>query len=88
MTGTFDTLTAARQLEAAGMDRDHAEAIAAVVRAGHGELATKDDITALRNDLGNKIDALAKQMDTLRWLVGLNFAMTMAVLAVVLAHAL
>ena len=87
MTGTFDTLTAARQLEAAGMDRAHAEAIAAVVRAGHGELATKDDITALRNDLGNKIDALAKQMDTLRWLVGLNFAMTMAVLAVVLAHA-
>ena len=77
------------------MDRAHAEAIAAVVRAGHGELATKDDITALRNDLGNKIDALAKQMDalakqmdTLRWLVGLNFAMTMAVLAVVLAHAL
>ena len=87
MTETFDTLTAARKLEAAGMDRAHAEAIAAVVRAGHGELATKDDITALRNDLGNKIDALAKQMDTLRWLVGLNVAMTMAVLAVVLAHA-
>ena len=44
MSGTFDTLTAARELEAAGMDRKQAEAVAGIVRAGHGELATKADL--------------------------------------------
>ena len=83
MSATFDTLTAARQLEAAGMDRAHAEAIAAVVRAGHGELATKDDITAL----SDRIDALTNQMNTLRWVLSLNVAMTMAILAVMLTRA-
>ena len=36
MSGTFDTLTAARKLEAAGMDRKQAEVIVYVVRAGQG----------------------------------------------------
>ena len=44
MSAAFDTLDAARQLEDAGMDRRHAEAVATVVRKGQGELATKDDI--------------------------------------------
>ena len=48
MTAAFDTLAAARELEAAGMDRTQAEAVAGVVRAGQGELATKDDIRHLR----------------------------------------
>ena len=48
MTAAFDTLAAARELEAAGMDRTQAEAVAGVVRAGQGEPATKDDIRNLR----------------------------------------
>lgn len=48
MTAAFDTLAAARELEAAGMDRTQAEAVAEVVRAGQGELTTKDDIRNLR----------------------------------------
>lgn len=47
MTAAFDTLAAARELEAAGMDRTQAEAVAAVVRAGQGELATRADLAAL-----------------------------------------
>ena len=46
-SGTFDTLTAARKLEAAGMDRKQAEAVAGVVRAGQGEFATRADLSAL-----------------------------------------
>ena len=76
MSGTFDTLAAARQLQAAGMERPHAEAVADVVRAGYSGLATEDGIDALGNRIG-----------TLRWVVGLNFAMTMAILAVMLAQA-
>ena len=45
---TFDTLTAAQDLEAVGIERKHAEAIAKTVRAGHGDLATKVDVRILQ----------------------------------------
>ena len=51
MATSFDTLQAARDLEAAGLDRAQAEAIAQVVRQGHSEFATKADIAALKSDL-------------------------------------
>jgi hypothetical protein len=40
----FDTLKAARDLEAAGLEQRQAEAIAAAIRAGQGELATRADL--------------------------------------------
>ena len=52
---TFDTLAAARDLEAAGIERRHAEAIAEGMRdaatADRNEIATKADLDALRADL-------------------------------------
>ena len=52
---TFDALTAARELKAAGLDPAQAEAIAAQLRtaagADHDTLATKSDITALKSDI-------------------------------------
>ena len=62
---TFDSLTAARELEAAGIERTHAEAIAAQLRtaaiaaqlrtaavpADFSELATKADLAVLRAEL-------------------------------------
>ncbi|MCY4317856.1 MAG: hypothetical protein OXE76_01455 [Alphaproteobacteria bacterium] len=59
MTTTFDTLAAAQRMENAGLDRKHAAAIAATVRevadsaaeaatANHTQLATKADLTELR----------------------------------------
>ena len=47
MSGALDTLTAARELEAAGMDCKQAEAVAQAIRAGQGELATSADLSAL-----------------------------------------
>ena len=47
MSAAFDTLTAARRLQDAGMERKHAEAIATVVREGQGELTTTGDLSAL-----------------------------------------
>ncbi|MCY4451912.1 MAG: hypothetical protein OXC01_08175 [Immundisolibacterales bacterium] len=41
-----DTLSALRDLEAAGIDSMHAEAIVGVVARAHEELATKDDLAA------------------------------------------
>ena len=52
---TFDTLSAARDLEAAGTDRDFAEAIAKAIDHGDERAATKADletvITGLRADI-------------------------------------
>ena len=45
MNGTpFDTLGAARELEAAGIERRQAEAIAGAIRNGEGDLVTKDHL--------------------------------------------
>ena len=103
MSAAFDTLAAARQLEDAGITRQHAEAIATVVRAGQGELATKGDIgeldtrltgqiseldTRLTGQIKNLDDKVTTGFGTLRWIVGVNFAMTMAILATLLARAL
>ena len=47
MNGTpFDTLGAARELEAAGIERRQAEAIAGAIRNGEGDLVTKDHLDA------------------------------------------
>ena len=46
MAQAFDTLAAARDLEGAGMARDHAEAIATAIRNGQGDLVTKADLEA------------------------------------------
>lgn len=79
--GTFDTLEASRDLTAAGMDRTQAEAVAAVIRRGQGDLATRGDIRMLRSDLGT----LRSDFRTLQWAVGLLAAMTLATFAGVIA---
>ena len=50
-TTTFDTLAVARELEAAGIERQHAEAIATAINHGDERAATKADINALKADI-------------------------------------
>ena len=73
----FDTLSAARDLEAAGLDKRHAEAIAAAIRSGQGDLATKSDIAAVRSELG-----------IIRWVLGVQAAVTLATFGIVAAKLL
>lgn len=55
MQTTFDALSAARRMEAAGMAREHAEAVAETAReaahADRDELATKADLAELETRL-------------------------------------
>ena len=79
MTAAFDTLAAARDMEQAGLKREAAEAVAAAIRAGQGELATRAtqiDLSAMRNDIAG-----------LRRMIGINIAVGLATLAAVLAIA-
>ena len=51
----FDTLTASKNLQDAGIEPKHAEAIALAVKDSQGELATKQDIQLLRTELKTDI---------------------------------
>ena len=72
-SSTFDTLEATRALEAAGIDRKQAEAHAEQLRAAAGA----------------DIDQLATKVDVgwLRWIAGINLAISLATLAAVLGLA-
>ena len=90
-TSTFDTLTAAHTLEAAGIERDQAEAIAHAIRNGQGDLATKADITTVRAEITAvraEIAAVASRVNTLQWVVGIQSAITLATFAIVAAKLL
>ena len=76
----FDTLAATRDLEAAGMERRQAEAVAEVTAqaavTGHGELATKADLATGLADLKT---AMARQESRIYLaLVGVVFAILAA----------
>ena len=58
MSGTFDTLTAARVLEAAGMDRKQAEAVVGAIGKSQGERATRDDLSVL---IGGRVRCRSKR---------------------------
>ena len=77
-SSTFDALAAARKLEAAGVERSHAEAIADQLRAAAGadldELATKGDLAELGAELG-------AELRMMRWPVSFLAALTLAVAA-------
>ena len=84
---TFDTLSAARALKAAGIEPEHAEAIAGTVRqataADRDALATKADLaeleTRLRAAAQADIAGLRAELGTVRWTVGLIAAFLFAI---------
>ena len=83
---TFNALAAARDLKAAGIEAEHAEAIAGAVHQAAGadraDLATKGDIDALRKetkaDLHREIGTLRSE---LRWILGFLAALILAMAA-------
>ena len=87
---TFNPLATARDLEAAGIERRQAEAIAEGMReaadaaagADRADLATKGDLDALRKetkaDLHREIGALRSE---LRWMLGFLAALILAMAA-------
>ena len=62
---SFDAFSAARALEAAGVERSQAETIASAI-AHTGETATKNDVVALKADLSN----LEARMYRALWIQG------------------
>lgn len=72
-TTTFDTLTAARSLEQAGIEPKQAEAIVAAIHSSRSEIVTKGDLSAavaeLRGSTKDDIAELKKDIAVLRFAV-------------------
>ena len=65
MTSTrFDTLSAARALEAAGVERTQADAIASAI-GNSSENATKSDVSDLKLELSREISAVRAAISAL-----------------------
>ena len=73
---TFDTFSAARALESAGVERDQAEAIASAIGT---QAVTRADLEPL---------ATKAELRTLQWVVGIQSAITLATFAIVAAKLL
>ena len=65
----FDTLSASKELQNAGMDATQAEAIAMVVKGAQGNLVTKADLESVKTELKNDIQRLEDKISNLRWTV-------------------
>ena len=61
-TPVFDTLSAARQLEAAGIETKHAEAIVTAIRQSGEATVTKTDLEALRSDFKADLSSAVNRM--------------------------
>ena len=61
-TATFDTLSAARSLEAAGIESKQAEAIVGAIRSSGEASVTKADLTASTTELRGEMKALAAEL--------------------------
>lgn len=74
---TFDTLAYVKKLREAGVDEKQAEAQAAalvsVLKETSGELAAKQDVDRLRDQMDAKLTLL-------QWMLGFNLALSTAVL--------
>ena len=76
----FDTLTTARDLEAAGVERRqaeaHAEALRRAVSADRDELATKADLAGIRDEL--RADIADLKADMLKVAIGIAIGVVIA----------
>ena len=77
-SAALDTLSVSRRLEAAGFTRPQADAMAGVVSEA-ADPAARDLVT--KKDVQIEFAPVRADIGLLKWMVGANFAFTVAVLA-------
>ena len=76
MVAAFDTSSAAKELQAAGLEQAHAEAIVRIIRAGQGDLGLKADVAALRTEVA----AVRTELRVMKWVLVFLAALNLAIL--------
>lgn len=83
-TITFDTLAYVKTLREAGVEEKQAEAqataLAAVLKSGVTDLATKQDMELLRAEL--KKDLAETKAELIRWVVGVGILQTTLIVGI------
>ena len=85
-----------KDLQQAGLEKSHAEAIALAVKQGQGDLATKQDIALLKSEIGRLRTEIKSEIGRLRtelrsdnvwlkWALGVNLALTIGIFAVIIS---
>ena len=91
-TATFDTLSAARKLEAAGVERRqaeaHAEALREAVSADRNALTTKADLAGVRDELRADLAGLEARMYRALWIQAAALIGTQLAIAGFIVHLL
>lgn len=82
----FDTLRAARDLEAAGIARAHAEAIAETIGRADERVATRGDIERVESRIEQLEKTIEKKADkadiaALKWILAFQGALILAIAA-------
>ena len=79
-TVTFDTLKFAKRLETAGIPASQAEAEAQALQdaLSESELATRQDISELRHELGETRTELNGKLALLQWMLAVVLALAIA----------
>lgn len=94
-TITFDTLAYVKTLRDAGIEEKQAEAqataLAAVLKAGASDLATKDDLTRLESKLESRLNLMEERTEgrfkLLQWMLAFNLAISVALLWILIRTA-
>ena len=71
----FDTLTTSKELQDAGIEPKHAEAIA---------LAVKQDIELMKQDIELVRVELKSDFSWIKWVVGANLAISLAIISAII----
>ena len=79
----FDTLTVSKDLQQAGIQESHAEAIALAVKQGQGDLATKQDIALLKSDIDHLRTEVKSEINWVKWISGTHFALFVGIVVAV-----
>ena len=89
----FDTLGTSKKLEAAGMERKQAEAVAIAIAEREGNLATKSNFDSLRSEVKSDINSLRTEVKSdinevnsemkvqFRWLMTMQVVVLLAIFA-------
>jgi len=83
MAITFDTLKFVETLEAAGLARGQASAIASAVRDSHdaADTATKGDLRELEHRIETRFARVDGKLTLLHWMLAATFAMVAGIFA-------
>ena len=86
----IDTLAIAENLAAAGIEQEqakaHAQTIANAVGQQRGEIATNDFVRSEISGVRAEISPVRSDVAALKWITGVNLAITLALFAAFLAR--